>query len=115
MKPTRLLPLILILCTPALADDVPATVTSFDPAVFAAVKAKLNDPALKPALDELTRQADAALKVKPSSVMDKPEVPAGIDAHDYVSYAPYFWPNPDTKDGLPFVRHDGKRNREQMA
>jgi hypothetical protein len=65
--------------------------------------------------DALLKDADRALATKPTSVMDKAEVPPGIDPHDYVSYAPYFWPNPDTKSGLPYVRHDGKRNREQMA
>ncbi len=36
----------------------------------------------------------------------------GVDPHDYVSLATYFWPNPDTKDGLPYIRHDGQRTPE---
>src|SRR5262249_40082658 len=30
--------------------------------------------------------------------------------HDYMSLAPYWWPNPDTKDGLPYIHRDGERN-----
>ena len=30
------------------------------------------------------------------------------DPHDYVSIATYFWPNPDTPDGLPYVSRDGR-------
>jgi hypothetical protein len=32
------------------------------------------------------------------------------DAHDYWLPAPYFWPNPNTKDGLPYIKIDGKRS-----
>ncbi|MEM9857461.1 MAG: alginate lyase family protein, partial [Bacteroidota bacterium] len=34
------------------------------------------------------------------------------DMHDYYSLGVYWWPNPDTEDGLPYVRHDGKKNPE---
>ena len=30
--------------------------------------------------------------------------------HDYMSMSPYWWPNPDTEDGLPYIRIDGKVN-----
>jgi hypothetical protein len=29
-----------------------------------------------------------------------------------MSMAPYWWPNPDTKDGLPYIRKDGEKNPE---
>ncbi len=32
--------------------------------------------------------------------------------HDYVSLAPYYWPNPDTADGMPYVSRDGQVNPE---
>lgn len=32
--------------------------------------------------------------------------------HDYASQAPYWWPNPATQDGSPFVQKDGVRNPE---
>lgn len=37
------------------------------------------------------------------------------DARDYVSYSRYYWPDPAKADGLPFLRHDGRHNREQVA
>lgn len=34
------------------------------------------------------------------------------DTHNYVSLATYFWPNPDTEGGLPWIEKDGQRNPE---
>ena len=34
------------------------------------------------------------------------------DVRDYVSMAPYFWPDPVKNDGLPYVRRDGQENPE---
>jgi len=89
-------------------------VFSVNPSTLLSVKQRIiaHDPALMPAFDALMKDAQKALKVAPASVMEKPKTLPGADKHDYVSYAPYFWPNPDTKDGLPYVRHDGKRNRD---
>jgi len=44
--------------------------------------------------------------------MDKDFVPPSGDKHDYVSMGGYWWPNPDTPDGLPYVRRDGEVNPE---
>lgn len=54
--------------------------------------------------------ADWAMNVGPYSVMDKQDVPPSGSKHDYVSLAPYWWPNPESKNGLPFVRKDGQVN-----
>jgi len=85
---------------------------SINPAELAAIKVKLaaDRKFLRPARDSLIEGADKALKQRPLSVLDKKKSVAGADAHDYVSYAPYFWPDPDKPDGLPYVRRDGKRN-----
>jgi hypothetical protein len=56
--------------------------------------------------------ADRALKAGPFSVMDKDAVPPSGDKHDYMSQGPYWWPNPNTANGLPYVRRDGERNPE---
>ena len=81
-------------------------------------KAKLaatTDEAAGKALKKLIADADKALAVTPPSVMQKTKVPPSGDMHDYMSIAPYFWPNPATKDGLPYVRKDGKVNPESRA
>ncbi|MGH7872573.1 MAG: alginate lyase family protein [Candidatus Binatia bacterium] len=71
------------------------------------------DSALRPALSKLQRDADRALKEAPLSVTRKQSLPPSGDSHDYMSIAPYWWPNPDTANGLPYVRRDGKVNPER--
>ncbi len=53
--------------------------------------------------------AKAALDRGPFSVTHKTTLPPSGDRHDYWHPAPYFWPNPDTEDGLPYVQRDGER------
>lgn len=79
---------------------------------LADVRARLRsgDKQLAAALAALER--DAALALKPVSVMDKAVVPPSGDKHDYMSQAPYWWPDPAKPDGLPYVRRDGERNPE---
>ena len=60
-------------------------------------------------------QGDRAMQDGPVSVMDKKAVPPSGDKHDYMSLAPYFWPNPATKDHLPYIRKDGQHNPEASA
>lgn len=78
-------------------------------------KAKIaatTDEAAGKALKKLLADADKALAVIPPSVMQKTKVPPSGDKHDYMSIAPYYWPDPATKDGLPYQRKDGKVNPE---
>lgn len=71
-----------------------------------------NDPLLAAPYKLLLKDANKALEWGPVSVMEKTNVPPSGDKHDYMSLAPYFWPNPDTKDGLPYIRKDGQTNPE---
>src|SRR5213079_1606843 len=70
------------------------------------------DTALRPAYERLVREADVALKAGPFSVTDKRRTPPSGDKHDYVSMAPYWWPDSTKPNGLPYVRRDGERNPE---
>lgn len=65
-------------------------------------------------LADLAKRAPAALTVPITTVVDGESLPGG-DPHNYISYARYYWPNPQTPDGLPFVSRDGDHNREQVA
>jgi len=65
------------------------------------------------ALARLRADADAALKQKPVSVMDKSITPPSGDRHDYMSVGPYWWPDPTKDDGLPYIRKDGEVNPER--
>lgn len=73
---------------------------------------KANDPELAASYKLLLKDADKALEWGPVSVMEKKNLPPSGDKHDYMSLAPYHWPNPDTKDGLPYIRKDGQTNPE---
>jgi hypothetical protein len=68
------------------------------------------DPAVKSSYEKLIKCADAALLARPGSVMDKAKVAASGDKHDFFTYGPYWWPDPGTPDGLPYIRHDGYTN-----
>lgn len=71
------------------------------------------DPAFAPAFTKLKNDAGRALDVEPLSVTEKNLSPPSGDKHDYMSIAPYWWPNPATPNGLPFIRHDGEVNLER--
>ena len=70
------------------------------------------DPAYKDVLANIKNTADKELDDGPFTIVNKKHPLPNVDPHDYVSLAPYFWPNPDTANGLPYVRHDGERNPE---
>lgn len=59
--------------------------------------------------------AEKALKLPIATVVDKKQPSPTGDPHDYVSYGRYWWPDPASSNGLPFIRRDGYPNREQMA
>ena len=71
-----------------------------------------NDKEYTSAFDQLIRDAKHALMFKPVSVMSKKDLPPSGDKHDYMSIAPYWWPNPNTATGVPYVRRDGEVNPE---
>ena len=63
-------------------------------------------------VDSLMEKADALMRMKPISVMDKALTPASGSKHDYMSQAPYFWYDSTKPNGLPYMRKDGVRNPE---
>jgi hypothetical protein len=84
-----------------------------DIAHLANVRTRLDsDPSLKSAQEALEDDAKKALALKPMSVMDKGITPPSGDKHDYMSQAPYWWPDPARPDGRPYIRRDGQRNPE---
>ena len=50
--------------------------------------------------------------MKALSVMNKGVAPPSGDKHDYMSQAPYWWPDPSKPGGRPYIRRDGERNPE---
>jgi len=105
-------------CTIANAHRQPLpgkpTVFALDASVLAASKSKIaaKNADVLPAYKQLIKDADEALKFGPVSVMEKKNSPPSGDKHDYMSLAPYFWPDPTKADGLPYIRKDGQTNPE---
>lgn len=81
---------------------------------LARVRASLQggDSRYKHALTVLEVKADGMLNAPPVSVMEKSVAPPSGDMHDYMSQAPYWWPDPSKPNGLPYIRKDGQRNPE---
>src|SRR5437868_5720047 len=99
----------LLLIGMAIAEENSPHVFSLSPG---ALKNRDRKGAAGPALTKLLAEASAALELKPLSVIDKPKPGPSGDKHDYFSTAPYYWPDPAKKDGLPYIRKDGQRNPE---
>jgi len=65
------------------------------------------------ALRRLKKRADGlVVSAKTYSVTNKTMTPPSGDKHDYMSQAPYWWPDAARPGGLPYVRRDGERNPE---
>ena len=60
----------------------------------------------------LERDAQKALRDGTFSIVNKAVTPPSGDKHDYMTQAPYFWPDPNKPNGLPYIRRDGERNPE---
>jgi hypothetical protein len=70
------------------------------------------DKSVSAAFNKLETDARQALQSGPFSVVTKETMPPSGDKHDYMSQAPYFWPDPKSPNGLPYIRKDGERNPE---
>ncbi|MFB6227457.1 MAG: alginate lyase family protein [Halobacteriales archaeon] len=77
-----------------------------------AIRSAREGAQVEAARDRLATEADDAIDAGPFSVRHAGAIPPSGDEHDYLSQGPYWWPNPDTDDGLPYVRRDGERNPE---
>jgi len=73
---------------------------------------RAGDKTLIQAVAQLDQEAQKTLTTGPFSVVTKDPVPPSGDKHDYMSQAPYFWPDSSKPNGLPYIRRDGERNPE---
>jgi Alginate lyase len=60
--------------------------------------------------DRILRDAAAALKQAPITITKYHARLSEGGPHEYYSNGDYWWPNPNTTNGLPYVRHDGESN-----
>ena len=57
---------------------------------------------------------DKILQEPIGTILDKPGIAPSGDKHDYYTWANYYWPNPDTPDGKPYISKDGQENPERL-
>ena len=68
---------------------------------------KMKDTVSKKAVDALVKKADEVLSKPTLKMTDKKiHAPSG-NIHDYMTMGLYWWPNPNTPDGLPYINKDG--------
>ena len=112
MKNNLIVCLLLIGCTGCFAQRL--NVFAIDAKALRINKEKITtaDPVLLPAYRQLLKDADKALQFGPVSVMEKTNTPPSGSKHDYMSLAPYHWPDPSKPGGVPYIRKDGETNPE---
>ncbi|MVN76954.1 hypothetical protein GO988_11520 [Hymenobacter sp. HMF4947] len=109
-----------LLAARLVAQATPTAPTPFlllDPAAMAAYKTayqQRHSPEVAQ-VKTLLQAADHALKQGPYTIATKPQVPPSGDKHDYISQAPYWWPDPAKPDGKPYMQKDGLHNPEAEA
>lgn len=89
----------------------PKAVTT-DGAFFVKLKEKCQS--FPDELITLRNKADEYMNTVPYSITYKKLIPPSGDPKDYMSMGIYWWPNPDTPNGLPYIRKDGVRNPETI-
>lgn len=97
--------------SPARAEGTPPLLT-LDRNALDETRRRLaaGDARLAAAHAALLARAAKALQAPLRSVVDKAMLPPSSSRNDYMSMGPYWWPNPATPDGLPYIRRDGQRN-----
>jgi Alginate lyase len=98
----------------AIAQTTTTRVFILDGKQLEATKERIRagDKSVAPAMAKLQKDAQKALTAGPFTVVSKQVTPPSGDKHDYMSQAPYFWPDPKSATGLPYIRRDGERNPE---
>lgn len=86
------------------------TVLDFDKIAKVKTGIKEKNALYLKAYESLIKAGDKALKTELTSVVQKTQTPPSGNKHDYLSLAPYFWPDPTKADGLPWIRKDGQVN-----
>lgn len=105
--------LLLTLSSHLVSAGEPARVFLLDAKLLATQKQQIEASGSKSELAAAARKAaDGVMTAGPFSVTQKDATPPSGDKHDYLSKAPYWWPDPKATNGLPYIRRDGERNPE---
>lgn len=73
-------------------------------------RVRAQDASIQPWVDRLRQRAEQACRTPAPAVTDKrfTRHSPSRDPRDYVSIATYWWPNPESADGLPYTSRDGQ-------
>jgi hypothetical protein len=109
--------IVIFLVLPTLAfsqgtETTPDEFILFEGEMMHKIKDQISSGTLFPEIQALLKEADQKLLLGPFSVTHKEQLPPSGDIHDYTSMGPYWWPDPDKEDGLPYIRRDGEINPE---
>ena len=64
--------------------------------------------------EKIISLAERALTMAPLHITDAVAPMSPGDKHEFYSNGDYWWPNPNTSDGLPYVRRDGESNPDNF-
>lgn len=71
---------------------------------------KFNNPGNLFDIGWLIKKADLSFQREPCHITDAIAILSEGGIHDYYSNGDYWWPNPETPNGLPYIRRDGESN-----
>ena len=69
-------------------------------------------PEAKAIATKIVKEAEKRMGKSVISITENENLQASKDPHDYFSTARYYWPDPSTPNGLPYIRKDGETNPE---
>ncbi len=104
--------LYLFLCSFAYGQNDVPKVISLDASFLVRSKELVESGSkdIQPSYKALIKQADRYFGEGPFTVIDKDKIPPSGDKHDYFSLSVYSWPNPKSKDSMPYIIRDGHVN-----
>lgn len=98
--------------TKAFVDEAPPELTNLPGERLAEIKrAYLAGSSPETAVvKKLIERADKELDGPIYTIVHKEIVPPSGSKNDYMTVGPYWWPDPEQEDGLPWIRRDGEVN-----
>ncbi|MFA5850985.1 MAG: alginate lyase family protein [Bacteroidales bacterium] len=71
------------------------------------------DARVVPGINTIIESSEKYFDSRPFNIVtDKKKIAPSKDPRDYMSLSRYWWPDPEKRDGLPYIRFDGKSNPE---
>lgn len=71
------------------------------------------DARVVPGISSIIESSEKYFDGRPFNIVTgKKKIAPSKDPRDYMSLSRYWWPDPEKRDGLPYIRFDGKSNPE---